>query len=401
MNFPLAVWDFTLSVNKSSEDHTMIIDELERIAKKWVFQKEKPYDYDENGERMYPEERETEDDSNDSDENDNTESSLSSIESDNDTLSLYSYDSDESINSFDSEREEKESENGGYIHWQGRISLMKKKRKSELLRLLYEHDMLLANAHWSPCSNYNMGNMLYVMKIDSKIDGPWTDKDEKPIPIPKQIKMIESLYPYQQEIIDRSKYMWNCRKINVLYDSEGCKGKTTLATYCAVNKIGKKLPCLNDYRDLMQCIMCMPIQKLYFIDMPRAINKNKLAEFYAGIEDIKNGFCFDTRYKYTELYFDAPEIWIFTNKLPEYHLLSIDRWIIWTISDNKLYLYNNGDLIQGPEIKYPEPEPEPEPEEKENEEEIEIESVSSDYTDDSDIEDLRENPQGCGSKIVC
>ena len=237
--------------------------------------------------------------------------------------------------------------------------MIKKKRKSELLRLLYENDFLLANAHWRPTTNTCMGDIFYVVKIDSRIDGPWDNRMAKPIPIPKQIKMITELYPYQQEIIDRAMYMWNVRTINVLYDPDGCKGKSTLATYCGCHQIGRKIPCLNNYLDIMQCIMSMPISKLYFIDMPRAINKQKLVEFYAGIEDIKNGFCFDTRYKYTELYFDTPEIWIFSNKLPDVHLLSKDRWIIWTIKDNELFLWSpTGDLKKGPDIKYPEPESE-------------------------------------------
>ena len=36
----LAVWDFTLSLKKSTGDHTAIIAQLEQIAKKWAFQKE-------------------------------------------------------------------------------------------------------------------------------------------------------------------------------------------------------------------------------------------------------------------------------------------------------------------------------------------------------------------------
>lgn len=360
----LAVWDFTLSVDKSTNDHTMIIDELEKIAKKWTFQREKPYEYDEDGNVINLDTLDTTDDDSDiDDDNDDdfvddfssSESSSESDISDFDLDDIDSYDSDSSDNSELSN----DSQQGSFEHWQGRISLIKKKRKTELLNLLYENDFLLANAHWRPTTNICMGDIFYVVKIDSRIDGPWDNRMAKPIPIPKQIKMITELYPYQQEIIDRAMYCWNVRNINVLYDPDGCKGKSTLATYCGCHQIGRKIPCLNNYLDIMQCIMSMPISKLYFIDMPRAINKYKLVEFYAGIEDIKNGFCFDTRYKYTEMYFDTPEIWIFTNKLPDVHLLSADRWVIWTLKDNELFLWSaTGDLKKGPEIVYPEPESE-------------------------------------------
>ena len=363
MSFPLAVWDFTLSVKRSSKDHLDVVKELEQLAKKWTFQLEKPLPTDEFGDVIYErieefdeeefneehyeddtfhEEDYEEDDTFDENDHNEYEEEYESSE--------YEHESD---NESQGSVESNESQQGAYEHYQGRISLIKKKRKSELLSLLYENDFLLANAHWRPTTNNCMGNIFYCVKIDSRVAGPWTDMDEKPMKIPIQIKMIKELYPYQQEIIDRAKYCWSSRSINVLYDPAGCKGKSTLATYCGCHKIGRKIPCLNNYLDIMQCIMSMPISGLYFIDMPRAINKYKLVEFYAGIEDIKNGFCFDTRYKYTELYFDSPEIWLFTNVLPDTNMLSKDRWVVWSIQNNELFLYNNGEFKKGPDIVYP------------------------------------------------
>jgi len=144
--------------------------------------------------------------------------------------------------------------------------------------------------------------------------------------------------------------------------------------------------------------MGMPIAPLYFIDMPRAINKGKLVEFYAGIEDIKNGHCWDCRYRFSELYFDSPSIWLFSNTIPDFKLLSPDRWMIWTIDNNELFLYNNGNgLLKGPEIIYPEPEVE-EIEEVDSDDDCSIDSQSE--VDMAEFEKTLDNEVIIGSDEV-
>lgn len=376
MSNPLCVWDFTLSVRKSTNDENLIIKELSQIAKKWTFQLENAK-FSENDEKsnfsLFSENSQNSQFSQGGSlEDETSQISDFSLFSQGDTLDdeydEYSADisefSDISEISQGSTLDDTNSQysnfsdisqgstlDNGYLHWQGRISLFKKKRKRELIDLLSENDFFLSLAHFSPTCNNTMGDVFYCMKLDTRERGPWSDTDEKPIEIPRQIKMIDELYPWQQEILDRSQYNWDNRFINVLYDPQGCSGKSTLAMYAACHKLGRMIPSLNNYLDIMQCVMSMPISKLYFIDMPRAINKTKLNEFYAGIEMIKNGFCFDIRYKYAEKYFDSPSIWIFSNKLPDENLLSRDRWKIWMTEENELYLYPNYE--KGPPINYP------------------------------------------------
>lgn len=75
--------------------------------------------------------------------------------------------------------------------------------------------------------------------------------------------------------------------------------------------------------------------------MPRAINKEKLYQFFSGIETLKSGYCYDDRYKFTKRLFDRPRICIFTNVEPDETLLSKDMWRIWTVIDNQLKPYKN------------------------------------------------------------
>jgi hypothetical protein len=220
-----------------------------------------------------------------------------------------------------------------------------------LLNLLYENNFYLAIAHFSPTRTNTMGDMLYVMKLDTRIKGPWTDKDPEPIPIPRQLRHITKLFPFQQEIIDRSKYCWGGiydRRINVVYCPEGATGKSTLALYCKVYDIlsCRIIPCItNSFLDLNQCVLSQPTGQLYFVDMPRAFKYKKLLnEFVAFLELLKTGGpIFDTRYCYKEKIIDTPQIWCFTNNLFDNSLLSNDRMMIYTInSDRELVLYPSG-----------------------------------------------------------
>lgn len=366
----LCLYDFTLSVRKTTDDHLVLIKELKEIAKKWVFQMEKAPDnnldeYSSNEEYTSDSDISTLEGFTDEEESENSNEEYDTPTNDNDKYDLtadlseddYCYDDVEEENTeSDSEYSSSEDEDDGYVHWQGRISLFKRKRLCELKALCKANELLLSKAHFSPTSNPGLGSVFYCCKLDTRIAGPWSDQDPELIPMPRQLKHISSLYSWQQEIIDRSIYCWDSRKINVLYDPTGCSGKSTLVTWCKVHNIlnCKTVPCiLNSFLDLNQAVMSQPVGQLYYVDMPRALPKNKLNDFMAFIETLKNGYCYDTRYKYTERFFDSPVVWIFCNiKLPT-EMLSRDRWRIYNINDEKeLVLYPSGEKDE--EIIYPE-----------------------------------------------
>jgi len=225
-----------------------------------------------------------------------------------------------------------EQGDSGYLHYQGRISLVKKRRLNEILKVVKP---LLEKIHLSITSNNGLENNFYVMKNDTRIEGPWADSDEKPVYIPRQIREIKNLHPWQEKVLELS-LLWDTRSINIIHDTEGNIGKSTLATYMGVNKLGKQIPYCNDYKDIMRMVMDMPTSSCYLIDMPRAICKDKLFQMYSAIETIKSGYAYDDRYHFKEKYFDCPNIWVFTNVLPDPGLLSTDRWKYWRINAGEL-----------------------------------------------------------------
>ncbi len=221
----------------------------------------------------------------------------------------------------------------GYKHWQGRISLIKRRRLPELIGLCKKMN-IFQKTHFSITSEACKGDTFYVVKEDTYCPemGRFCDQDID-IYIPRQFREIEKLYPWQQKIFDEYN-VWDTRTINIVIDYEGCKGKSTLAGYMKVYCRGFSMPAVNDVQDIMRIAYDMPSQRCYLIDFPRAMNKDKLFQFYSGIECLKNGKVYDDRYHYKQRWIDSPNIWIFTNKKPEVNLLSKDRWKLWLIDED-------------------------------------------------------------------
>lgn len=212
-------------------------------------------------------------------------------------------------------------EESGYEHFQGRLSLIKKSRTLKWLENSHN------SAEHEDCD-------IYETKEDTRIEGPFSDKNQ-PSYIPRQLRDIISLYPWQQSIVDDAE-VWDTRSINWVLNETGNQGKSILKTYLGVNKIGRAIPLCNDYRDIMRIVMDCPKSKLYIIDIPKAFRNGLKNEFYAGIETLKDGYAYDDRYSFKEEYFDCPNIWVFSNQEPDINLLSRDRWRIWDLKDKKL-----------------------------------------------------------------
>ena len=232
----------------------------------------------------------------------------------------------------------------GYIHFQGRLSLKRKMRKHEALKLLkkngYEPNYL------EKTSKVNRDNDFYVTKDETKIMGPWKDSDVETY-IPTQYQIDEmNLYDWQKQII-KSLEIKDNRKINVIYCESGCSGKTTIANYCKFYKNGVKIAPLNDAKELIQilCNICMSKKdhapNPVIIDLPRAMDKKALNGIWNACEQIKDGNLYDPRHKYKEWDIQSPIMWVFTNSLPNLDLLSKDRWNIWKIKNKKLEIFNN------------------------------------------------------------
>ena len=73
---------------------------------------------------------------------------------------------------------------------------------------------------------------------------------------------------------------------------------------------------------------------IIIIDIPRTV-KDYVS--YSGIEDIKNGIFFCGKYEGQMLCYNSPHVLCLSNTPPDTEKMSLDRWKISQIIDNKLF----------------------------------------------------------------
>lgn len=239
-----------------------------------------------------------------------------------------------------------EEGDSGYIHIQGRISLCKKRRKPELLKL-FKTKKSFAPMYLEPTiSKEHKKVAFYVLKEDTRIEGPFNDTDEIKVET-KQLQLFKgyTLRPYQKSIIEISQ-QFCMRTIDLVYDTTGNCGKSILSEYMEYLGLSEEVPSFRMMDDIFQWVCSRPIKKSYIVDMPRGMKKDRLGDFYSGIEVIKNGVAYDKRYHAKKIRFDRPRVFVFTNTLPNLSLMSGDRWKIWIIDkDYTLKNYINPTIM--------------------------------------------------------
>lgn len=229
--------------------------------------------------------------------------------------------------------QKEEGSETGYIHYQCRVSLISRKRFCNMIEFII---ITLRGAHVSATSNptFYSGSEFYVMKEDTRIEGPWTDRNTVNLNnIPSRLREEPEWFPWQSSVLTILNGTPDDRTVNVIYNAEGGIGKSRLAMFLKCRKRAHRIPPMKEAKDIMRMVMDMDISTCYFIDLPRATNNSHQAAIYSAIEEIKNGYAYDDRYHFKDLCFEPPHIWVFTNIYPPVDMLSKGRWIIWTVDE--------------------------------------------------------------------
>lgn len=221
---------------------------------------------------------------------------------------------------------QKELGKSGYEHWQIRISLNNKTRTAPFL----------ANGHPTPTSNTGSTTFDYVMKEETRIEGPWDDKSYKEEPW--DLAMIKEWHPWQSDIFKSLKKR-DDRIINVLVDHEGGIGKSKVFKKALYEEWAGVIPVIGDAKDIIQACCSMGPYPAYIVDFPRS-GESELhtKSIFKAIEQIKNGVVMDFRYNFKKLIMGSPVIWIFTNETPNLSYLSKDRWRLYSINKSSKHL---------------------------------------------------------------
>lgn len=143
----------------------------------------------------------------------------------------------------------------------------------------------------------------------------------------------KELYPWQAEIMDIIEEIPNDRSIHWYWEEDGCVGKTTLAKHICLNR-KDAIYLTGKAADMKYGIMSMKVKpKVVILDFSRS-QEEYIS--YQGIEEIKNGIFFNTKYESGMCIFDCPHVICFSNFPPQIEKLSLDRWLISRIGEQKI-----------------------------------------------------------------
>lgn len=235
----------------------------------------------------------------------------------------------------------------GRLHYQGYIHLAKgvKQRPASVAKHLAEAGCF--GVHLSACSAAGKEALkAYCMKDDTRIAGPWSDKDAQPMSVAQmdKLKLIhrQVLYPYQQQISAAISTDADDRRVNWVYDPLGATGKSS---FCKLmHALGKALTLqYADHKDIMYVVQTFGARGAYLLDLTRTKPAQVSAQdTYTALEGLKTGLIQSTKYQPKVTLQPPAHVWVFANVPPTMSCLSPDRWKVWQLTPaNQLVPFNS------------------------------------------------------------
>jgi hypothetical protein len=176
--------------------------------------------------------------------------------------------------------------------------------------------------HWEIAENIHACRE-YCRKEKTRNGKRWSSKEE----IIDEWE-DDKVRPWQQEILKIIEGQADKRKIYWYWDKKGNCGKTTLAKHIILNN--KRAIYVNGSTNDIKCAISSmeKMPKIVIWDLPRT-NEGKIS--YSGIEQIKNGIFFSTKYESRMVVYNIPHVIVLANFEPEEGMLSKDRLIVQEI----------------------------------------------------------------------
>lgn len=220
----------------------------------------------------------------------------------------------------------------GNVHYQGRASLKKKQRPTGMKNTANE---IMPGSHFSPTPKdvALVGDLFYVIKHGTRIEGPWTSAN-KEVCMSRQLDITP--WPWQKSILATGLVCQNY-VINIMIDPKGGIGKSTLVEYARCKHGYWEAPVSGNSKKIIASVYKMLSTakcrdpKLIFFDVPHSYHKKKLNDLLCAIESVKDGYAYDSRYCSREWSFNPPTIWVFANFMIDLSLVSLGKWKFWQV----------------------------------------------------------------------
>jgi len=137
----------------------------------------------------------------------------------------------------------------------------------------------------------------------------------------------KQLRPLQAEILQIVKNKPDDQTIHWVVDLKGNSGKTTLTKSLCLRR--KDCIYMTDKSSDMKYGVWKWLEKndlnIILVDLARS---QEYFVSYQGIEEMKNGIFYNTKYESAMCIYNPPHVVVFANFEPDYEKLSADRWNI-------------------------------------------------------------------------
>lgn len=218
----------------------------------------------------------------------------------------------------------KEIGESGTPHLQGYLKFKKKERPSEIFKdyqIWWQKAKGNIEENWHYCSK--------SVKQEEVITFIYGYKPKK------ELKIIKDLRPWQEKLESILLEDPDDRGIIWVYEETGNVGKSAFSKYMVVKHEalyiteGKK----SDIINIVYNYVLNQDLDIMILDVPRD-NGNNIS--YKSLEEVKNGLICNTKYETGNKVINSPNIIVFSNSPPQINKMSMDRWQIYKIKNNKL-----------------------------------------------------------------
>lgn len=210
----------------------------------------------------------------------------------------------------------------GTPHLQGTVACRPKKRFSTLKK------QFNSTIHWEKVRDIG-ASIRYCCDPLKRKPGTQVYTNMR---LPKPLKTLNTLRPWQQEVWDKLQEDSDDRTINWYWEDKGGVGKSAFARWLCINHNAFYI--CGSAKD-MKCGLALTSKEHYgwfpeiiILDIPRDCEGCS----YKGLEEIKNGIFYSPKYEGGMVTFNPPHIIVFTNHEPLRHKMSSDRWNIVEIT---------------------------------------------------------------------
>lgn len=243
-----------------------------------------------------------------------------------------------------------QTERGGQakkLHYQCRMILEPAQMTETLLHVFECRGMHRDDVTFKPESNKSIcqgGLSFYVMKDDTRVEGPWHDPTYRPKKVVvyegKDLACMKTPREFQSYVMRQCRAQPNDRDMYWWWNQSGCGGKSKLMKFMRMSLGDEKwdmarVP-MGSATQIKTAVIEKGPHRIYMVDLPRVRGSDeRQQELFSALEEIKNGWVESPMYgKAAELLMEPPHIHIFSNELPNLLFASMDRWRIFTIYDH-------------------------------------------------------------------